>query len=514
MEVNERIFKMYLYLKHHEFDRSSVADLLDITSRQLTRLLNKWQEEGILNYTSGVGRGNASDLTFNVNIEGEFINYLIRNLDKFDMAKLQEIMDYDMADSSRKILRACIDNNLFLNVYDDVPRTYHVDYFYRLPHILDPLGKIDFTLAMLLVNLGTRLYYTQGEDIRSHMVAYDEWIDNDFVIYLNRNIRFSNGDLLHASDVKDCLLRMKEVRNDLSFSSIQSIEVLSAVKLVIHFTRRIESLKLTLSQEFSTIYKQVDDDFIFTGPYRVLEQSDEMIKLTYNKYHHYGVPDITDLIFVNDIQKYQEYSKKHHFTKKSSNQYYSMDVLLFNPHSTLTFEERQFIASLSQHQRVEGRVEKTVKLLKIKDSKKWIDDIIGELMKHMTVEVIEIPFDDFINQSLLDFDVDIAFINENLAHNRMGYDLLTDGKLVDWYKDMKRSKELLYVYHYRHQIYWPYIDRNYMQFLLNERWMIIIKEYGRNLHFPGYFENIATNAHGVINYASIKKLNEVIHHDR
>ncbi|ULG71816.1 SgrR family transcriptional regulator [Macrococcus brunensis] len=79
MEVNERVFKMYLYLKENSFDRNQVADLLGITSRQLTRLLGKWQDEGILSYTSGSGRGNASELHFNINVEQEFINYFLKN---------------------------------------------------------------------------------------------------------------------------------------------------------------------------------------------------------------------------------------------------------------------------------------------------------------------------------------------------------------------------------------------------------------------------------------------------
>lgn len=57
VNVDERVYKLYVYLKDNPFNREEVSEFLEITPRQLSRLLNKWQEEEILDYSSGMGRG-------------------------------------------------------------------------------------------------------------------------------------------------------------------------------------------------------------------------------------------------------------------------------------------------------------------------------------------------------------------------------------------------------------------------------------------------------------------------
>ncbi|TDL97927.1 hypothetical protein ERX27_05560 [Macrococcus brunensis] len=511
MEVNERVFKMYLYLKENSFERNQVADLLDITSRQLTRLLNKWQDEGILSYTSGSGRGNASELHFNINVEQAFINHFLKNFHKYDIPALQEILNLDMSESARKVLRVCIDENLYSKEEEGYKRSYYIDYLYRIPERIHPLEKMDVALATILVNVGERLYEDEGNAISSQLVLFDEWQGNDFIIHLQRNTRFSNGDLLQSYDVQYCLEQLSVHKK---LPAIQLIETPTPLKIVIHFEEKIEHIKLILSQDFATLYKLIDAQILFTGPYRIFSVDDTAVRLTMNDYYRQSRPDITDLIFTNDRDYYQDYTVKHDYHILDDQSYSSIDFILFNPQPSLSFEERQYIAQLINHPDIEKReMSRPIKMLKIKESNEWVTRFIETLQQSVAIDIIEVPFSTYIEEPLHTFGVDMTIMNERLVEARLGYYLLTEGKFSEWYSEEPESKQLLDIYTSKHEGYWPYFEKRFRQSLRENAWAKAIKGSTKQIYLPSTYKEIETTLGGIPSYASIKRVSEVNRHD-
>lgn len=58
--LDKKLLLLYDFIENHEFDRRQIAERLEVSDRHLTRLLNLWHEEGVIEYKKG--RAGASIL--------------------------------------------------------------------------------------------------------------------------------------------------------------------------------------------------------------------------------------------------------------------------------------------------------------------------------------------------------------------------------------------------------------------------------------------------------------------
>lgn len=516
--MDERLFKLDLYLKDHTFNRDEIADLFSVTTRQLTRLLNKWQDEGILTYNSGIGRGNTSEIIFNVDIEKEFITYLIRNIDQYTMEALQDIIDYPMDDDTRKAIKVCIEESLYGKTESDLSE-YYVDYLYRMPRNIHPLESMDISLATVLLNIGDRLYHIVDGEIHNHLVLFDEWQENELIIHLRRNIRFSNGDMLFAADVVDCIKGVVEKRQHSSMNQVIAVEEIDHYKLKISFQERMDVIKLILSQEFATIYKVRDGDIYYTGPYVIESQDDDLIKLKLNPYYFGDTPDITQLLLINDNEKYMAYFENKDLMTKYTHQSFSFNFILFNPKSNITLDERLKIKQTLEAYNKDNTIEitpflNTLKMVKLIGSKVSTEETF-RLIKRMchSFEIVDMTLEDYIQTDISTLDVDAIYMNESVPEDYMYYDLLINGKYAEWYRAHAESQHFMYIYNHKHKAYWRIIEDKYKRYVERNCFMIEMERFYKSFHMPQNFENITTNPYGVINHRSIIMKNEVALND-
>ncbi|UTH00004.1 SgrR family transcriptional regulator [Macrococcoides canis] len=521
MNVDERVYKLYLYLEDNIFNRDDVSEFLQITTRQLSRLLNKWQEEGILEYISGVGRGNASEVNFLVNVESHFINHLIHNIKSYDIQQLQEILKYPMCDSSRKLIKICIDESLFVIETIDYKEFYHMEYLYHIPKYLDPLMPNDLALITILNNVADKLYYIEGQGLKSKLVIYDEWIDNELIIHLYRNIRFSNGDILHAADVVDCLNKLLQQKNNvLPYQEVIEIEAIGSNKVKVKMHKRIESIRWALAKAEASIYKIIDNEFVFTGPYKVDVAEQDLLKLSFNEYFQHGVPDITSLMFVTDIKKYQQYYNEVSFKEIQSEEYYNNDFILFNPKTTLSNDDRgEIIRAINMilSGKTYGskyKIEQSFKILLLTKSRDKNMDIVQRLDKKFpSLEIVHTDVTTYMENNLNTFDADLILMSEIVPNNQFYFELLTTGKFMDWYVDNEKSKELLHLYHHKPPEYWTYAEKRYENYMKNNNLIAILERYKKTLYFPDNFQNITTDSYGITFYNSIVVVDEEYNDD-
>lgn len=522
MSVDERVYKLYIYLQENTFNRDDISEFLEITTRQLSRLLNKWQEEGIIEYKSGMGRGNASEVSFKVNVESHFVNHLIHNIKSYDIQQLQDILQIPMSDSSRKLIKICIDESIFVKEKVEFNDYYHMEYLYHLPHTLNPLSPMDISLLKLLNNIADTLYFYENNELKSNIVIYDEWEDNDLIIHLYRNIRYSNGDMLHASDVVHCIEYLIESKKETEvYGDVIGIEVINANKIRIKMKKRKEAIKWVFSKVESSIYKKVNEDFIFTGAYKVDSIEEGILKTSFNPYYHHGIPDITSVIYVNDVAKYQEYYGRYSFKERYSDDTHNNDFILFNPKTELSLEERGeviyatqcFLDGKKYHTRL--TIQKSFKILLLKQSKKNNQALVSKLNEWFdTLEVVETSISTYLENHLDSFNVDLVVMNEVVPNNQFYYELLTSGKFIDWYYNAHLSKELLHIYNAKGAEYRPYIEARYNNHMKENQLIVLLDKYRKTFYFPDNFENVTTDPYGIVFYNTIVVVDEGKDNDR
>ncbi|MCU7557396.1 ABC transporter substrate-binding protein [Macrococcus capreoli] len=511
VEVDEKLLKLYLYMQQNTFSRDTVSDYLEISPRQLTRLLNKWSEEGFISFNSGVGRGNATTIEFLKNIEGEYINHLIREIESYDVQQLQSVMALNMTDKSKRILRLCVEEVLYSRRDYDTKHLNYVDYLYRIPNVIHPLEPLDVALLTVLTNVGDCLYTVRENELAKNLVVYDEWVGNDLVIHLHKDIHFSNGDLLFADDVVNALKSLVKARNSLpGLSDVIDIVVLDIFKFKIKLQRKTDLIKSILSQEFSAIYKNDGERILFTGPYYVDSIKPEILKLKINPYCTNKLPDITDIWLINDAEQYQEFVQSKALKVEHTKNSYSIDFLLFNPESKLTTDERLRLGRVVQDMEAPDVFVEELKLLGLKGSREKLNTTIEKLEQCVkSFEFIEISFDQYITSSLSDFNVDVVMMNEAVPVECKYFDLLMSGKFTEWMKSFKESQQLLYIYEHKSVDFWPYAERNYESFLIRNGLMVIIDYFGKKILKMDSFKDYEVNAYGIVRYDSIIAVEEV-----
>ncbi|MCE4957892.1 SgrR family transcriptional regulator [Macrococcoides caseolyticum] len=510
MSVDDKLLRLYIFMKNNSFSREAVSDFLEISSRQLSRLLNKWSEDGFIAFNSGVGRGNATQVDFLKNIEAEYINEVIHGLENYNIIELQKMMSLDMSESSKRILRLCIEEVLFRRRDFSVKHSKYVDYLYRIPEVIHPLEYLDIALATVLENVGERLYIMDDNNIVNHLVAYDEWIGNDLIIHIHRDVHFSNGELLFADNIVQVLLNLvKKYRDFPGFNDIINIEVLAIFKFKITMSRPTDLIKLMLSQPFATIYKSKGKNIYYTGPYMIYFTSPEVIKLRINPYFTENIPDLTDIWLVKDADYYHDFVRNNDLRADDLKDSYSINFLLFHPNYQLPVSERKRLEEIIHTEAMTDAFIDDMKLLIIKSSRSRIEETLEKISKCVKVfEIVEVTVEEYVKKNLNEFDVDAVVMNEFLDMDRRYFELLLSNKFSDWMKDYQESKNLNYIYRNKSVDYWPYAEYNYEQFLLKNGLMINIAYYKKMLPKVESFKEYELSAYGIPKYNTIISVEE------
>ena len=327
--------------------------------------------------------------------------------------------------------------------------------------------------------------------------------------------------MLHASEVCDCLNQLINSKSDrLPYSEIESVEYLDSNKIKIKMNRRMESIKWALAKAEASIYKVVDDAYIFTGAYKVDNMQDDFMKLTFNTYSLNDRPDITTLFFVTDIMEYKKYYSEIAFKEFCSSKYYSNDFVLFNPKTKLSNIQRSEIIDVfkgifHQDRKVSKiQLDTSCKLLLLAESSAVKNNIADELTSKIDgLQVITADFSSYMLRDLNTFDVDMVLMGEVVSNSYFYFELLTTGKFIDWYGEYKQSNDLLYIYYYKTSDYWKYAEKRYESYMKNNNFIVILRRSKKLFYLPDNFHNVTTDSYGNTFYNEIVVVDEAYNDD-
>ena len=150
---------------------------------------------------------------------------------------------------------------------------------------LDPIKLNDIYSKRAFKYIYETLFEIDDDEvIHKKLVSDYRYINSkNLYIKLRDNIKFQDGSLLTAKDVKYSLMRMKKKGALKEFySNIQDIEVLNSSELIIRLNTEEKYLFKLLSHSMSSIIKEKDGKLFGTGEYQVKSFDKDQIVLSDN----------------------------------------------------------------------------------------------------------------------------------------------------------------------------------------------------------------------------------------
>lgn len=150
---------------------------------------------------------------------------------------------------------------------------------------LDPIKLNDIYSKRAFLYIYETLFEIDDDGvIHKKLVSDYRYINSkNLYIKLRDNIKFQDGSLLTAKDVKYSLMRMKKKGALKEFySNIQDIEVLNSSELIIRLNTEEKYLFKLLSHSMSSIIKEKDGKLFGTGEYQVKSFDKDQIVLSDN----------------------------------------------------------------------------------------------------------------------------------------------------------------------------------------------------------------------------------------
>lgn len=150
---------------------------------------------------------------------------------------------------------------------------------------LDPIKLNDIYSKRAFRYIYETLFEIDDDEvIHKKLVSDYRYINSkNLYIKLRDNIKFQDGSLLTAKDVKYSLMRMKKKGALKEFySNIQDIEVLNSSELIVRLNTEEKYLFKLLSHSMSSIIKEKDGKLFGTGEYQVKSFDKDQIVLSDN----------------------------------------------------------------------------------------------------------------------------------------------------------------------------------------------------------------------------------------
>lgn len=150
---------------------------------------------------------------------------------------------------------------------------------------LDPIKLNDIYSKRAFRYIYETLFEIDDDEVINKKLVSDYRYINSKNLYikLRDNIKFQDGSLLTAKDVKYSLMRMKKKGALKEFySNIQDIEVLNSSELIVRLNTEEKYLFKLLSHGMSSIIKEKDGKLFGTGEYQVKSFDKDQIVLSDN----------------------------------------------------------------------------------------------------------------------------------------------------------------------------------------------------------------------------------------
>lgn len=526
--LEPKLLLLDYYLKHPSIaEEYRLHEYMEVSPRHLSRLLNKWMEEGYISYNPLLGKRTYQDIKVLINIENELMVDILNENEQLNSKDLQHLLQLPWSVQYHKAVHTLL--NQRLNEQQQVYQYSMMDYVYTIPMTMHPLELNDLVSAQVFSQTLQTLYILDEQNIiRNGIVRYDEWEDNTLHIYLQPEIYFSDGQMLSSIEVIASLERLfNHSSYETLFTNVVSVEKVSKFKLSIHCKTANETLKVLLTDVYSGIYKEKDNKIIGTGPYVLENKTINEIVLRHNMYTK-RKPQIHNIHLLKNDEKYFEYDTKQYKSNIAIECPCGMEYVLFNPRNTnITKEERMLIAQVTfevyREMYEEGgtyrkwlplkierisheRTLRTVKVLVDNHTEELFEEVATVLQQYnIAMEMVFLPHEMMLKTDMSTLDVDLVWLAETF-HRSAPYqliDLLTHCKFKDWYQHEMKVKQFYDLLFHKDLKNAQAYSETYLDELKDEALIIPAFRVYRTIMVPREFKNIDINEYGLIDFSKI-----------
>ncbi|MFC6118889.1 ABC transporter substrate-binding protein [Macrococcoides bohemicum] len=467
--------KRLLYLEKYITDNIedvTLAEYLNISNRQLSRLLKQWADEGYIKYTPAVGRGRKAEITFITDVEKELFYYAMKHHKNMTLQEINDFLELPWDDESKEVIVKKLKESF---KQEDSSGNMVVDFVYSIPYTIHPHISQDIISFQVITQTNNTLYKLDKDNkILNEIVKYDEWKEQTLHIYLHKDIYFNDKTKLTAQHVYDSLYALMFDSNyRIYFGNVNKITIIDKYYLTIELCERTDHVKYLLAEPFASIFKVKNGELQGTGPYYLSFKDENEIKLSLNPYYK-RVVLIEEILLIKNRKRFLEYISSNKYDKSLSKRVYiGNDMLVFNPNTTFSLEERHVIIEAMLYVLYEdninnwknfnwlldepqsrgdiSNISRPVRMLVDQYNAEIMEKVRDELNKTgYYIELIYTEHHNYLSTSLKEYDVDIVWMSE--AYNQkqpfMLYDLLLHCKFKDWYIDDPNCIEFIKNYRY------------------------------------------------------------------
>ncbi|MBO2536645.1 ABC transporter substrate-binding protein [Rummeliibacillus suwonensis] len=303
--MNPLLLRLYQKIKTGECKQQQMSDVLSLSVKQTSRLLQKWQEEGWLRYIPGKGRGKNSYIEWLKPIEELFLKKAIQSFQENSIEETAKLLTYDWSISSKERLTSLFQTKMgFIRDENDrliIPIRFRFVTFH-------PLEAVDCYSANLVSSLYDRLVNVDEEGRFSSGVAHSwECLDKRFRCYLRKGVRFHDGSLLMASDVVTCLDKLRHhPQHAVIWEPIHQISTPAPYVVDFELNESLASYMLPLlSNTYASIYKEYDGKIIGTGSFYLVEDTETRTILKAFDYYYKERPLLDKIEFIRVPQDFK-----------------------------------------------------------------------------------------------------------------------------------------------------------------------------------------------------------------
>ncbi|ANU10961.1 ABC transporter substrate-binding protein [Planococcus antarcticus DSM 14505] len=262
--------------------QTQVADLLGLSSKQTTRLLRKWSDEGWFTFTSGRGRGNTSHLEWHKNVEDIYEQQLVKLIEEQTVEAASKYLLFDWSPELKQRLMHKFRSNFgyVQNSKSDndkliIPRKYPL-------LTLHPLYAADVHSVNMVAAVYSRLVSVNEQgDVSPELAHSWDLTSTSLRLYLRKEVHFHNGSFLTVEDVVECLGRLRTHASYVDlWKPITTIKTISPHILEISFPGGCSYCLQMLGMINASIYKETAVQPIGSGSFFVEENHELKTTLT------------------------------------------------------------------------------------------------------------------------------------------------------------------------------------------------------------------------------------------
>ncbi|UTH13449.1 ABC transporter substrate-binding protein [Macrococcus equipercicus] len=302
----ESLLLSFYNLSKASINQKTVSEQLKISQKHLARSLKRWQAEQFLTYTSGRGRGHMTEIDWQLNIDDHYFQQVTSLFSTEPLDEVVHYLTWDWSETSKQSLLLQANQLLGIDRKDNDRLIIKKRY---APLTLNPLAANDINSFNVLSNLYDTLVEFKEGRYHYQLAHHIHVTETEAVIYLRKNIRFHDGQLLTALDVSDCLKTAKSSSYMHGLlDPLHSIETINNYQLKLSFTDCPYILDILSTLNLS-IYKVADESYIGTGPFYIHKNTDthSILKAFDNYYGLRPFLDEVEMIYIPD-QKHDEFS--------------------------------------------------------------------------------------------------------------------------------------------------------------------------------------------------------------